>query len=389
MSISVIIPAYNYAHFLPRTLRSVLGQETGDVPVEVIVVDDGSTDNTPEAVRGFDGNIHYIRQGNQGLSGARNTGMARAAGEALVFLDADDLLLPGALASQWATLRQHPSANISVCRNYMATASDAEGPLTLAGCYGLHRGSFAVHMCHANIAPVHAYMVRREVAQRAGPFDATLRACEDYDFWIRCLMAGGRMVGNAAGRVVYRKHGDSMSAQTENQVAHEALCSERVDHLLKTTPDFLPHRRLDARMAHALGAVKRARAIAPWQGDRAVDMLGRCAESVLLALGQVAAPDMAAAGGPLHVGTAEPRTAAEAIVLQYYVVRVFQFLRHFAVMKHGQLTRAHRALSRMFPQWDMPLVQGDHVVEALTAQMHEPLELESVCGEDGLLRCTI
>ena len=111
MSISVIIPAYNYAHFLTQTLHSVLRQDTGDVPVEIIVVDDGSTDATADAAQAFGAQIRYIHQQNQGLSAARNTGMRLAQGRALLFLDADDLLMPGVLASQWAALQAGVAAS--------------------------------------------------------------------------------------------------------------------------------------------------------------------------------------------------------------------------------------------------------------------------------------
>ena len=91
--VSVIIPAYNYARFLPLAVQSALQQRGEDFSVEVIVVDDGSTDDTAEVAAGLAG-IRYIHQENQGLSAARNTGMLAARGDFLLFLDADDLLAP-------------------------------------------------------------------------------------------------------------------------------------------------------------------------------------------------------------------------------------------------------------------------------------------------------
>ena len=89
--VSVIIPSYNYAGFLLHAVSSVLQQRCPQVEVEVIVVDDGSTDNTAEVARSFGPDVHYIYQENQGLSAARNAGLHAARGDFIAFLDADDL----------------------------------------------------------------------------------------------------------------------------------------------------------------------------------------------------------------------------------------------------------------------------------------------------------
>ena len=92
--VSVIIPSYNRAHFLGDSIESILRQTFQDF--EIIVVDDGSIDETPEVVGRYP-NIHFIRQSNSGISAARNTGLSAASGKYIVFLDSDDLLLPEAL----------------------------------------------------------------------------------------------------------------------------------------------------------------------------------------------------------------------------------------------------------------------------------------------------
>lgn len=95
MRFSIIIPSYNYGEYLPRALDSVLSQGGDDY--EVILIDDGSNDNTQERIRDYTKHLHYIRQFNQGAAAARNCGIKMARGEHLIFLDADDCLSPNAL----------------------------------------------------------------------------------------------------------------------------------------------------------------------------------------------------------------------------------------------------------------------------------------------------
>src|SRR5829696_8499022 len=103
--VSVVIPCYNQAHFLGEAIESVLSQSYRHF--ELIVVDDGSTDETSEVASRYEG-VRLIRQENQGLSGARNTGIGHSGGEFLVFLDADDRLLLGALEAGLRCFEAHP-----------------------------------------------------------------------------------------------------------------------------------------------------------------------------------------------------------------------------------------------------------------------------------------
>src|SRR5919112_3168501 len=103
--VSVIIPSYNHAHYLGEAIESVLSQSYRNF--EIIVVDDGSTDNTSEVASHYE-EVRLVRQENRGLAGARNSGLAEAEGEYLVFLDADDRLLPRALEVNLTELAAHP-----------------------------------------------------------------------------------------------------------------------------------------------------------------------------------------------------------------------------------------------------------------------------------------
>jgi glycosyltransferase involved in cell wall biosynthesis len=110
---SVLIATYNQDRFLARAVTSALRQRLPSGCFEVIVVDDGSTDTTPEILRGFAGSVRLVRQPNRGLPAARNAGLAAARGETLLVLDSDDELEPDALATEWKALRRHPEAAVA------------------------------------------------------------------------------------------------------------------------------------------------------------------------------------------------------------------------------------------------------------------------------------
>src|SRR6266542_3165879 len=108
--VSVIVTTYNQAAYIGETLASVFAQT--HEPAEVIVVDDGSTDDTAQQVNRFKGRVHYIYQENQGVAGSRNTGIRAARGELLAFLDGDDVWEREKLAEQVAAVAQYPDSGI-------------------------------------------------------------------------------------------------------------------------------------------------------------------------------------------------------------------------------------------------------------------------------------
>src|SRR5436190_9110386 len=120
--VSVIIPCYNQAHFLNEAIQSALAQTYSHR--EIFIVDDGSTDNTAEVAAGF-ASARYIRQENSGVSAARNTGLKESRGEYLVFLDADDRLLPEALEIGVDCLHRHPECAFASGHSRFITADGA------------------------------------------------------------------------------------------------------------------------------------------------------------------------------------------------------------------------------------------------------------------------
>lgn len=127
---SIVIPAYNYAQFLERAIRSVLDQQFHDC--EIIVINDGSTDNTDalmkEILKECDPKLRYISQENRGLSAVRNLGVMHSNGAYLIFLDADDALLPDSLERTYEYLVDHPQTDLLIC-DYLAQMPDGREKL--------------------------------------------------------------------------------------------------------------------------------------------------------------------------------------------------------------------------------------------------------------------
>src|SRR5262245_15747118 len=109
-SVSVVIPTYNCGRLVTEAVDSVLGQTVP--PAEVIVVDDGSQDDTAERLAAYAGRVRYLRQENQGVAAARNCGVAASGGEVVAFLDADDVWHPRKLEFQLAALDRHPGLGL-------------------------------------------------------------------------------------------------------------------------------------------------------------------------------------------------------------------------------------------------------------------------------------
>ncbi len=210
--VSVIVPCYNYAHYLPPCLDSVLRQSYQ--AVQLILVDDGSTDNTTDVAATYGGRLEVIHKANAGLSAARNTGIEAARGQYVLFLDADDVLHPDSIAQRVRFLSRNPEVDVAVCtsRNF-SRRPQLRSPF---GHWHLPKSKLRLHLAHFNIAPPHAYLLRRNVVDKVGGFDESLGACEDYDYWLRAVAAGFSFAASP-GLVYYRKHAASMSAQSQQQ----------------------------------------------------------------------------------------------------------------------------------------------------------------------------
>jgi glycosyltransferase involved in cell wall biosynthesis len=209
-------------------------------------------------------------QNNAGLSEARNRGMRAAQGDYLVFLDADDLLTPGYLHSQTAYLEANPDVDIAVapCVNVISLLPDAlfkaVAPWRL--CRDLHD----IHLYYNNIAPVHAFTIRKKSIQQGHHFDTSLAACEDYDFWFKCHLDGLKFGSNEQALVLYRKHATSMSTDTARQSRHDCLMLDRVFQALQqSSEDSSTYGKLAACIC---GCLKTMRRILPFDARAAEDI---------------------------------------------------------------------------------------------------------------------
>lgn len=175
---SVIIPSYNHAKFLPDSLASVLQQTLQSF--EIVVIDDGSTDNTAEIVACYP-QVKYVHQTNQGLAAARNTGIRESTGSFLVFLDSDDTLRPRALATSLRCLQAHPECAF-VSGNFRRLGPDGISPARQPRVDSEH----FLALLKGNYIGMHATVAyRRKAIESVGGFDIRLPACEDYDLYLR------------------------------------------------------------------------------------------------------------------------------------------------------------------------------------------------------------
>ena len=178
--VSVIIPTYNRGWIIKEAIDSVLAQEFKDF--ELIVVDDGSTDNTLEILDSFQCNIKVLRQSNTGVSAARNRGIATASGHFIAFLDSDDLWLPKKLARQVDFFSSNPDAYICQTEEIWLRNNVRVNPKKR------HKKPwgmiFEPSLALCLVSPS-AVMIRRSLFEKVGGFDETLPACEDYDLWLR------------------------------------------------------------------------------------------------------------------------------------------------------------------------------------------------------------
>ena len=184
---SVIIPAYNVEAFVGEAIESALDQTYGDV--EVVVVNDGSTDATAEQVRPFERHIVYVEQQNRGLSAARNTGIRHSSGEYVGLLDADDLWAPERVERCVGLLEQQPHVGFVTTDAFLIHEREVSTDRWFGPDRRFPTGDFAAEIARRNFMFV-AVLARRRLYDQVGLFDESLRAVEDYDMWLRFIAAG-------------------------------------------------------------------------------------------------------------------------------------------------------------------------------------------------------
>jgi len=195
-TVSIIIPCYNQAQFLPDAINSLKAQTMSDW--ECIIVNDGSSDNTASVGKILtlsDPRIFLINQENHGLSGARNSGLSRAKGLYIQFLDADDKLEPNKLKTQLKYLEDNPSIDIVFGdARYFTTQNPSLRK------YGINKnkswiperwqssGTLIEKLLNYNLFPVNSPLIKSHVFKIVGQWNVNLAAHEDWEFWLRCAI---------------------------------------------------------------------------------------------------------------------------------------------------------------------------------------------------------
>jgi glycosyltransferase involved in cell wall biosynthesis len=231
--ISVVIPTYNRADLLGEAVDSALAQDWPEL--EVIVVDDGSTDRTPELLAGYGDQVRVIRQENAGESSARNAGILAARHELVALLDSDNRWLPGKLRRQMELF----SGNLAPDFTFTAYTRFGDVPredVVLDGWEATqgHALEQLLAGCRINTSTV---VATQTCLTAVGLFDETLRCAQDYDLWLRVATRGYRIAYLPAPLTEYRIHGEAVSGNA-------ALVNTSTEHVLERLFDSgaLPHR---------------------------------------------------------------------------------------------------------------------------------------------------
>ncbi len=301
--VTVIIPTYNRASLIGEAIDSVLAQSARDI--EVIVVDDGSTDGTSDVLDSYGDSIRVIRRPNGGQCAARNTGLERARGEFVAFLDSDDLLLPQKIELQLRGFERFPPVGM-VCsrsvrfadghgfdyREHDAGASEAAGEM---------QDIFEDMLLLKRAPLIHDTLVRRSCFDAAGNFDTRLRVAADHDIWLRVAALYPVALIDATV-AAYRQH----SSQVSNAGRLRGEYVTDLNHILDKLAGELPPGR---QTPHVRALIVRARAL--------VEVHAACC-AVLSGGGGAALTCLrqALSNSNLHPGDAEQLTS---IVVSYAV----------------------------------------------------------------------
>jgi glycosyltransferase involved in cell wall biosynthesis len=222
-AVSVIIPCYNARPWIAETLRSA--QEPTAASTEIIVIDDGSTDGSGNEVREQFPDVRLLATPNRGVSHARNLGLELATGRFLVFLDADDLLLPGKIDRQ-AALLDSTQADVAY-GNWQRLSPTSDGVFGRAEKVERAMPSAPeIALLTGFWCPTGAYLFRRTLVQRVGGFSPRLPVIQDSRFALDCALQGGRFVHDAHLSCLYRTHqAGSVSTRSSEAFWRDCLTS--------------------------------------------------------------------------------------------------------------------------------------------------------------------
>lgn len=204
--VSVIIPTFNRGWILREAIQSVIDQTYR--PLEIIVVDDGSTDDTPEIIQAFGKHIRVLVQENKGVSSARNLGIRESQGELIAFLDSDDMWTPDKIDQQVAFFAENPEAMICQTQETWIRNGKRVNPKNKHQKKGGMIFEPSLHLC---LVSPSAVMMRPSLFELKGFFDEQLPACEDYDLWLRITTTHPIYLMECACTIKRGGHDDQLS----------------------------------------------------------------------------------------------------------------------------------------------------------------------------------
>jgi teichuronic acid biosynthesis glycosyltransferase TuaG len=273
--VSVIIPTYNRADLAEAAVRSALVQSWD--PIEIVVVDDASVDDTAARISRLAADDHRIRlvrlDRNQGASAARNLGVAQAAHDFVAFLDSDNEFLPGKLSSQMPELIDAPAGTVSFTA-YLTEGEAGTQPVTLQRWSSAPEAVIDQLMigCCVNTS---TFIAARQLLRDEGGFRTDLVCCEDHELWLRLAAAGHPFIYQPRPLTRYRLHSGSLSAdqicvaETSERVIAEFLAREHLPQAVHADRSrYQSHWALQSAGAYLGAGDRRASLAALWRAAR-------------------------------------------------------------------------------------------------------------------------
>lgn len=229
VAISVVIPAYNAEAFICRALESALRQTLP--PVEILVVDDGSNDQTAKLAEQYDPRVQVIRKANGGPASARNAGIERANSEWIALLDADDFWLPSKLEKQVRVIE--PGVAL-VHSGAVGRRTEFPAEITFQ------------ELWSSNYISSSSVLILREAFNSAGGFDEdpALIGLEDYNLWLRIVAAGWKIRSISEELIVYAPPANSLSRRLLSSTTAEMANARKIAAMLRLSPDQLLRKEL-------------------------------------------------------------------------------------------------------------------------------------------------
>jgi glycosyltransferase involved in cell wall biosynthesis len=241
--ISVIIPAYNRAFFLHEAIQSVLDQDyfarNSSRSFELLVIDDGSADNTKEIVMSFGNKMKYYFQEHKGVSAARNLGLDLAQGDYIAFLDSDDLWKKEKISIQMSFMNAFPKAKVCCTEEIWMRSGVLVNPKKKHRKYSGWIFDRVLPLCLISLSSA---LFRREVFEEIGKFDEELLACEDYDFGLRLALKYPVYFMPRPLIIKRGGHSDQLSRKYWGMDRFRIRALEKIMHL-----DLTPHQKMLVR----------------------------------------------------------------------------------------------------------------------------------------------